>query len=325
MGQALAASRCGSLRPAARLLLICGEEGELINESMKTFDMPNHVLVTGASSGIGLALCRVLVRDHDCHVLLGARDASKGQACLRSILSEIAGAEGKIEVLIIDVTDDTSVAAAAASIQSKGITLYALVNNAGVGLAQPGAPNNPLAILDTNLYGVKRVTEAMVPLIDPIHGRIVNVSSGAASAYVKTQDAATKALFSRPPSWEALDTGVQRAVAGNNVGLGNGYGLSKAALSAFTVIQSRMYPNLKVVSLSPGFIDTPMTAGFGAKLSPEQGCRSSIKCLFDAVTSGFYYGSDGLRSPLTMTRDPGMPEFQGEEEPLEQTYNRPSV
>ena len=32
-----------------------------------------------------------------------------------------------------------------------------------------------------------------------------------------------------------------------------------------------------------------------------------LKCLFEPVTSGYYYGSDGLRSPLTMTRDPGVP------------------
>merc|ERR1719162_2038752 len=96
---------------------------------------------------------------------------------------------------------------------------------------------------------------------------------------------------------------VQAQVAAKNVGFGKGYGLSKAALNALTLIQAKAYPNLKVVSLSPGFIDTPMTAGFGARLTPEQGCVSSIKCLVEPVTSGFYYGSDGLRSPLTMTRD----------------------
>jgi NAD(P)-dependent dehydrogenase (short-subunit alcohol dehydrogenase family) len=262
--------------------------------------MDRHVLVTGASSGIGFALCKVLARDHSCCVLLGARDASKGQSCADRLLAEVPSAAGRVQVVQLDVTDQASIAAAAASLKCKGVVLYALVNNAGVGLAQPGAPSNPESILDTNLYGVKRVTEALLPLIDPSVGRIVNVSSGAASAYLKNQDAATKALFSNPSSWEALEAGVMSAVAKGNVGLGNGYGLSKAALSAYTVIQAKMYPNLTVVSLSPGFIDTPMTAGFGAKLTPEQGCTSSIKCLFGAVSSGFYYGSDGLRSPLTI-------------------------
>merc|ERR1719362_240039 len=97
--------------------------------------------------------------------------------------------------------------------------------------------------------------------------------------------------------------------------MGKGYGLSKAACSALTLIQARAYPKLTVVCLSPGFIDTAMTKGYGAKLTPEQGCVSSLVCLFSQVTSGYYYGSDGLRSPFTMTRDPGMPEYEGEAEP----------
>jgi len=48
--------------------------------------------------------------------------------------------------------------------------------------------------------------------------------------------------------------------------MGEGYGLSKAALTTLTMIHAKKYPNLMVTSLSPGFIDTPMTKGFGAKL-----------------------------------------------------------
>jgi carbonyl reductase 1 len=190
------------------------------------------------------------------------------------------------------------------------------------------------------LHGVKRVTDAFLPLIDANRGRIVNVSSGAASNFLKDQDAAIKSMFSYPPSWEHLQSAVKSAVASGNLGRGNGYpssssetenqhlihrarryGLSKAALTAYTVIQARLHPSLTVTSLSPGFIDTPMTAGYGAKLTPEQGCVSSIKCLFGHVT-GCYYGSDGLRSPLTMTRDPGMPEYQGEDDPQHAVYNK---
>jgi len=282
-----------------------------------------HILVTGASSGIGLALCKTLVRDHGCHVYLGSRSVDKGQSCLNSILEEVPAAAGKIDTVQIDVTDSTSINACAEGLKAKGVTLYALVNNAGVGLAQANAPDSVKGILDTNLYGVKRVTEAMAHLMDPETGRIVNVSSGAASAWLKGQDAPTKALFSKVGlSFDELEAAVNLAVAQNNVGWGNGYGLSKAALTAFTLVQAAQYPSLTVVSLSPGFVNTPMTVGFNAKLTPEQGCLSSLKCLFEPVTSGFYYGSDGLRSPLTMTRDPGTPEYAGEDDPLQATYNK---
>ena len=102
------------------------------------------------------------------------------------------------------------------------------------------------------------------------------------------------------------------------------YGLSKAGLNLITIHAAAAYPNLNVTSLSPGFIQTNMTAGYGAKLTAEEGTVSLRKCLFDDVVSGCYYGSDGLRSPLTMTRDPGMPEYKGEDETkLERaTYNK---
>ena len=64
-----------------------------------------------------------------------------------------------------------------------------------------------------------------------------------------------------------------------------------------------------------------MTKGYNAKLTPEEGTKSSVHALFADVTTGFYYGSDGLRSPLTCTRDPGTPEYQGEADPDPAKYN----
>ena len=108
----------------------------------------------------------------------------------------------------------------------------------------------------------------------------------------------------------------------NNCPQQGGYGLSKAALTALTLVHAKANPNLVITSLSPGFIATNMTAGYGAKLTPEQGCVSSLKCLFGDVKSGYYYGSDGLRSPMTCTRDPGTPEYQGEDNPDASKYNK---
>ena len=62
------------------------------------------------------------------------------------------------------MSDDKSVADAAEQMKSKGITLYALVNNAGMGL-KTGTDNDD-QLLATNFYGPKRVTEAFIGMID---------------------------------------------------------------------------------------------------------------------------------------------------------------
>ena len=60
-----------------------------------------------------------------------------------------------------------------------------------------------------------------------------------------------------------------------------------------------------------------MTEGSGTKLTPEEGTKSIRKCLFDELAgNGWYYGSDGERSPLVRARDPGEPAFDGTDDIL---------
>ena len=138
--------------------------------------------------------------------------------------------------------------------------------------------------------------------------------------WLRNQDGATKKLFtSSDTTWDELEAAVKKFEPSASMG---GYGLSKAGLTAYTIQQAKAYPKLLCTSLSPGFIQTKMTAGFGARLTTDQGTVSLKRCLFGEVTSGFYYGSDGLRSPLTVTRDPGTPEYGGEENPDASKYNK---
>ena len=146
--------------------------------------MSKTILVTGGNSGIGAALCKLLATEHACRVLLGARSPEKGEKAKADIVAKYPDA--KIDVVTIDVASDSSVAAAAAAVKAMGVTLYALVNNAGLGLAQADDDaHNTAAVMNVNYAGPKRVTDAFVPLIQPDGGRVVNVSSGAASAWVK--------------------------------------------------------------------------------------------------------------------------------------------
>ena len=217
----------------------------------------------------------------------------------------------------IDVGSNESVQGAAGKLQQDGINLSAIVNNAGIGFCTD--PDSVEELMNVNFYGPKRVVEAFVPLLDTANGRIVNVSSGAASMWLRSQSEKNKALFSSPESWNQLNEAVQQLMKDAPMG---GYGLSKAALTAYTILLSRQYPDMKCTSLSPGLINTKMTAQWNVRLTPDEGTVSLMRCLFDDVTSGFYYGSDGLRSPLTVTRDPGTPEYEGEENPDPARYNK---
>ena len=179
------------------------------------------------------------------------------------------------------------------------------------------APNQ---LIETNLFGPKRVTEAFVSNLDKKEGRVVNVSSGVAAMWLRDKSDAIKNMFTdADTTWDELKSVVAKLAPASSRG---GYGISKAALNCLTLQQAKKWPNLTITALTPGFINTRMTKGYGAKLTPEQGTVSMIKCLFGKVTSSHYYGSDGLRSPLTVTRDPGMPEYGGESNPDPRKYNR---
>ena len=104
-----------------------------------------NILVTGGNAGIGLALCRQLVADHGAKVFMGARSAERGVAGMKQITDAHPDCAGRIEVLSIDVSDDASVAAAAGKLKAKGVTLYALVNNAGRTFALTLLMFNPAA------------------------------------------------------------------------------------------------------------------------------------------------------------------------------------
>eukprot|EP00984_Skeletonema_dohrnii_P020529 scaffold10013_cov79-Skeletonema_dohrnii-CCMP3373.AAC.33 len=92
-----------------------------------------RILVTGANSGIGLALTKQLVKDHGCHVYLGSRDVVKGQKAVDEVKKTAGDA---VELLNIDVSNEESVQSAAEALSAKLGTekLYGLVNNAGTGI-----------------------------------------------------------------------------------------------------------------------------------------------------------------------------------------------
>lgn len=271
------------------------------------------VLVTGANKGIGKAICKEILRQiPESFVILGSRDASRGAESVKDIVKEVDGANDRIVPIELDVTSESSVNFAAEKVAAKFGKIYGIINNAGVGFGRTAEET-----CATNIYGPKRVCNSFIPLLES-NGRIVNIASASGPMFVAKNPSTAKFFTDPDTSDEAFEeTIVQMS---KNIG-SDGYGFSKALLNLYTLMLSKRYPNLCITSCTPGFIDTDITAGMGASGTPEQGAQCPIFCMFGpikqgssepgTVSSGFYYGSDKVRSPLTRYRGPGDPPFEG--------------
>ena len=127
-------------------------------------------LVTGAGSGIGLALAEALARE-GWTVLAGARRADD--------LAHLATLPGVVP-LTLDVRDPAQVEAAAAAVDAQGGRLDGLVHNAGVGELGPLAAwsdDDLLRLFDINVFGPHRLTRALLPALLAARGRVVCVGS----------------------------------------------------------------------------------------------------------------------------------------------------
>ncbi|KAI1461609.1 NAD(P)-binding protein [Annulohypoxylon moriforme] len=124
------------------------------------------VLITGANQGVGYETAKNLIlSSQDYHVILGSRDIAKGEAAAKE-LQAVEDIKGTVSPTQIDVTNDTSVDAAASRISSEYGHLDILVNNAGiVSMTKPPTRTAMRHILDTNVVGALSVTEAFLPLL----------------------------------------------------------------------------------------------------------------------------------------------------------------
>jgi NAD(P)-dependent dehydrogenase (short-subunit alcohol dehydrogenase family) len=143
--------------------------------------MPS-VLITGCSTGFGLDAA-VAAAQRGWRVFATMRNVAKRDAL--DAATTAAGVGPLVEVLPLDVTDDESVAQCVKEVLARtGGTLDGVVNNAGVSLGGvfEDVPDEAIrGVFETNLFGVMRVTRAVLPAMRAQgHGRIVVVSSTAA-------------------------------------------------------------------------------------------------------------------------------------------------
>jgi NAD(P)-dependent dehydrogenase (short-subunit alcohol dehydrogenase family) len=224
-------------------------------------------LITGANKGLGFETARQLIgAGHD--VYIGSRDGGRGRQA-----AERLGAR----LVVLDVTDEESVAAAVEAVGAAAGGLDVLVNNAGVegrgpGNAVVGAGEVTGEIMrttfETNVFGLVRVTHAFLPLLErsaaPV---IVNVSSGLASL----AGAAT------PGSPTHFYPGVA-------------YPASKAAVNMVTVQFAKAFPGMRINAVEPGYTATDLNGNTGTQ-TVEEGAEIIVRMArlgADGPTGGYF-------------------------------------
>ena len=162
-------------------------------------------LVTGANKGIGKEIARQLVAaGFTVHV--GSRDPERGQQAVDEI-------GGGARLLVLDVTEATSVADAARQVED----LDVLVNNAGVMV--DGLTRRPRRTwttsadgAETNVFAVLAVTNAFLPALRrSARPRIVNISSGTGSLTWSTDPERQPPSVGTGAAYRSSKTGPERA------------------------------------------------------------------------------------------------------------------
>ena len=237
-------------------------------------------LISGANKGLGLETGRQLGK-LGYTVLLGSRDALKGEVAARQLRHE--GIDAR--VVKLDVCRAADIEAAVAMISGEFGKLDVLINNAGVmhekgwtkNITSETTLDNLRATFETNLFAVFALTKAMLPLLHKsAAGRVVNVSSILGSVSLQ----ATKGS---PTYGTKLFA----------------YNASKAALNMLTISLAHelRHTKIKVNSAHPGWVKTDL-GGSAAPMGVVDGAKTEVELATlgeDGPTGGFFH--DGREIP----------------------------
>jgi NAD(P)-dependent dehydrogenase (short-subunit alcohol dehydrogenase family) len=222
-------------------------------------------LVTGANRGLGFETCKQLSQ-LGITVLLTSRDPTKGEVAAKQLIDK------GLDVIFyqLDVSDRSNIKDIFTKIENQFGRLDILINNAAILYDKDQSTMNAdlelvNKALTTNLFGPWLLCQAFIPLMEKNgYGRIVNVSSGAASMHY--MEGGTPA-----------------------------YGISKVALNALTrkLASELGRKNVLVNSVDPGWVATDMGGHGGRPI--EEGCRGIVWAATlpnNGPSGGFFYDGE---------------------------------
>lgn len=212
-------------------------------------------LITGGNKSLGFETARRLIAEGQT-VWIGARDETRGRAAADQLGAKFVR---------VDVTDDASVAAAAATVEADG-GLDVLINNAGIigPRVQPAdiTAADILETYDTNVFGIVRMTHAFLPLLQKSSApAIINVTSGLGSFHAVHDTSRVESTIVAPL-----------------------YASSKSAVTMLTVQYAKAFPGIRINAADPGYTATDFNGHSGTQTVTEG---------TDAVVALALQGADG--------------------------------
>ncbi|EXJ79567.1 hypothetical protein A1O3_07846 [Capronia epimyces CBS 606.96] len=215
------------------------------------------VLISGANSGIGLAVANQLARDHGYHVIVGARNAAAGEKVAAALVADGYSASS----VQLDVTSDESIEAAVQQITREFGVLDVLINNAGtlLDVSDHGMSMRELFnhTYNTNVTGAACLTEACIPLLRKAElPRVVFVSSRMGSI----SEASDKSKPYYSTDYKTYDA-------------------SKAALNMVALNYNRILEDsgARVNAVCPGLVKTKLTGNHPMGSSTELGAQRIVE------------------------------------------------
>jgi NADP-dependent 3-hydroxy acid dehydrogenase YdfG len=179
---------------------------------------PRVVWITGASSGIGVALAKRFAAGNDM-VIASARSKEK----LEALQKDIHASTGACELLVCDVQNEQSTFTAAEAILKKYAMVDVLINNAGVTYFKDFLSTSVQEfdhVINTNLRGLFLTTKAMVPTMVQHHaGKVINILS----FVTKTTYTKSSVYSASKAGAEALMNGLRAEVRSEGVQIVNVY------------------------------------------------------------------------------------------------------
>ncbi|XP_076893443.1 short-chain dehydrogenase/reductase 1-like [Bidens hawaiensis] len=270
-------------------------------------------IVTGANKGIGYALVKWFAK-LGLTVVLTARDQSKGLEAMDSL--KVLGLDDNVRFCQLDISDPVSISSFVSWFRSGFNSFDILVNNAAVSFNPMGQNSIGCAdaVINTNYYGTKRFTDAMLPLFrrSSSIARILNISSRLGTLD-KLKNQQMKSILEDKENLNedrieaVVSEFLQNVAEGQWTTAGwpeiwTDYSVSKLALNAYSQVLARRYKGVVSVNcFCPGFTQTSMTAGKGNHSADDAAEMAAAIALLPpwCLTTGKFYAASTTRGMIS--------------------------